>query len=159
MITRTLRGLTALLLGLFIAACSADIGPDEELLYGTWQQDGPTEAGDDIRVDKAVITYAPDGTSDFAAVMTVTANEGIPERFTIDADVSWTLEETILIRTLNDVTVTPDISTPEADALAAALAEEYRRSPPGRLIIESVDAAQLVLLDAANGQTLTYNKQ
>jgi len=157
--TQTLRALTVFLFGLTLAACSADIGPDEALLHGTWLQEGPTQAGETLLVENAVITYAPDGTSDFTAIMTLTENNGIPERFTINADVLWTLEETILIRTLNDVTVTPDISTPEGDALAAALADEYRASPPGRLIIEAIDETQLVLLDAATGTNLTYRKQ
>ncbi|GHA89783.1 hypothetical protein GCM10009069_11170 [Algimonas arctica] len=157
--TRTFRTLALFLFGFALAACSADIGPDETLLYGTWLQEGPTQAGETLLVEKAVITYAPDGTSDFTAIMTLTENNGIPERFTINADVLWTLQETILIRTLNDVTVRPDISTPQGDALAAALADEYRASPPGRLIIEQIDDTTLVLLDADSGTNLTYRKQ
>jgi hypothetical protein len=91
--------------------------------------------------------------------MTVTENNGIPERFTITAKVSWTLEETILIRTLQEVSVTPDISTPAGDALAAELEKAYLSSPPGRLIIEQIDEATLVLLDADTGTNLTYRKQ
>lgn len=156
---KIIRRIAILLCGFLIIACSADIGPDETLLHGTWLQQGATQTDPTLIVENAVITYAPDGTSDFKAIMTVTENNGIPERFTITAQVSWTLEETILIRTLQDVSVVPDISTPDADVLAAALEEAYLSSPPGRLIIEEIDATDLVLLDAATGTTLTYEKQ
>ncbi|MGJ8560695.1 MAG: hypothetical protein ACSHX3_10705 [Litorimonas sp.] len=148
-----------LLCGLLIVACSADIGPDEMLLHGTWLQQGATQTDPTLVVENAVITYAPDGTSDFKAIMTVTENNGIPERFTITAKVGWTLEETILIRTLQSVSVVPDISTPDADVLAAALEEAYLASPPGRLIIEQLDETTLTLLDADTGTNLTYKKQ
>lgn len=154
-----LRRFFILLCGVLIVACNADIGPDESLLYGTWLQEGATQNDPTLVVENAIITYAPDGTSDFNAIMTVTENNGIPERFAIAAKVSWTLEETILIRTLQSVTVTPDISTPYADAVALALEGEYATSPPGRLIIEQIDAATLVLLDADTGTNLTYRKQ
>jgi len=149
-----------LLTGLLIVACSnPGIGPDEALLHGTWLQEGATQSDPTLVVDNAVITYAPDGTSDFNAVMTLTENDGIPERFAIAAQVLWTLEETILIRTLQDVSVTPDISTPDGDALAAALENAYRESPPGRLIIEQIDEVTMTLLDADTGTNLTYIKQ
>lgn len=157
--TGFLQNVFVLLCGLLIVACSADIGPDESLLYGTWLQEGATQTSPTYVVENAVITYAPDGMSDFKAIMTVTENNGIPERFTINAKVSWTLEETILIRTLQSVTVTPDISTPAADALAHALELEYSASPPGRLIIEQIDETTLILLDADTGTNLTYRKQ
>ena len=157
--TGFLQHVFVLLCGLLIVACSADIGPDESLLYGTWLQEGATQNDPTLVVENAVITYAPDGMSDFKAIMTVTENNGIPERFTITAKVSWTLEETILIRTLQDVTVTPDISTPAGDALAAELEKAYLSSPPGRLIIEEIDETTLVLLDADTGTNLTYRKQ
>lgn len=156
---RFLQRVFVLLCGLLIVACSADIGPDESLLYGTWLQEGATQNDPTLVVENAVITYAPDGMSDFKAIMTVTENNGIPERFTITAKVSWTLEETILIRTLQEVSVTPDISTPAADALAVELEKAYLSSPPGRLIIEQIDAATLILLDADTGTNLTYRKQ
>lgn len=158
-ISTMLQRLTLLFGAILIIACSADIGPDEALLHGTWLQEGATQTDPTLVVENAVITYAADGTSDFKAIMTVTENNGIPERFTIVAQVLWTLEETILIRTLQDVSVTPDISTPDADALATALQDAYRESPPGRLIVEQVDETTLVLLDADTGTNLTYRKQ
>lgn len=158
-IPTVIQRLAVLLCGLLIVACRADIGPNEALLYGTWLQEGATQTDPTLVVENAVITYAPDGTSDFKAIMTVTENNGIPERFTITAHVSWTLEETILIRTLQTVSVVPDISTPDADAVAAALEEAYLNSPPGRLIVEQVDETLLILLDADTGTTLTYRKQ
>lgn len=149
-----------LLTGLLIVACSQpSIGPNEALLHGKWLQEGATQSDPTLVVENAVITYEPDGTSDFTAIMTLTENDGIPERFTINAQVHWTLEETILIRTLQDVSVTPDISTPEGDALAAALEDAYRDSPPGRLIVEQVDSVTMTLLDADSGTYLTYRKQ
>lgn len=149
-----------LLTGLLVIACSQpSIGPDEALLHGTWLQEGATQSDPTLVVENAVITYVPDGTSDFRAIMTLTENNGIPERFTIAAQVLWTLEETILIRTLQDVSVTPDISTLEGDALAAALEDAYRESPPGRLIVEQVDSVTMTLLDADSGTYLTYRKQ
>ena len=157
--TGFLQHVFVLLCGLLIVACSADIGPDESLLYGTWLQEGATQNDPTLVVENAVITYTSDGMSDFKAIMTLTENNGIPERFTITAKVSWTLEETILIRTLQDVTVTPDISTPAGDALAAELEKAYLSSPPGRLIIEEIDKTTLVLLDADTGTNLTYRKQ
>lgn len=158
-ITISLQRLAALFGALLIVACSADIGPDEALLHGTWLQEGATQNDPTLIVENAVITYKADGTSDFKAIMTVTENNGIPERFTITAKVLWTLEETILIRTLQEVSVVPDISTPDADALAAELEKAYLDSPPGRLIIEQIDEATLVLLDADTGTNLTYRKQ
>lgn len=154
-----LQRLTVLFGALLIIACSPDIGPDEALLHGTWLQEGATQTDPTLIVENAVITYAADGTSDFKAIMTVTENNGIPERFTITAQVLWTLEETILIRALQEVSVTPDISTPDGDALATALEEAYLSSPPGRLIIEQIDETTLVLLDADTGTNLTYRKQ
>lgn len=154
-----IRRFAVLCLGVLIAACSADIGPDEALLHGTWRQEGPTQTDPTAVVENAVITYAPDGTSDFKAIMTNMENNGIPERFTITAKVGWTLEETILIRTLQSVSVVPDISTPGGDALADALQQAYISSPPGRLIIEYIDETTLTLLDADTGTTLTYLKQ
>lgn len=145
---------------LVLVACSrGPVGPDPDMLVGTWEQDGVAQTDPSLVVTNAVITYRPDGTSDFSAVMTVTQNAGIPERFSIEADVAWTLEETVLTRTLQDVRITPDISTPEADALAEVLEDAYRASPPGRLIIDRLDETTLVLLDADMGSTLTYQRQ
>lgn len=155
----TQRLMALLFCGFFIVACSADIGPKTELLYGTWVQEGATQTDPTLVVENAVITYAPDGMSDFKAIMTLTENDGIPERFTIMARVAWTLDETILIRTLQDVSVTPDISTPDGEALASALEDAYRTSPPGRLIVEYVDETILTLLDADTGTMLSYRKQ
>lgn len=151
---------SVLLFGLLvITACSrGPVGPDPALLVGTWVQDGVAQADPSLSVDNAVITYQADGTSQFNAVMTVTENDGIPERFSIAADVAWTLEETVLTRTLQDVRITPDISTPDAETLARVLEEAYRASPPGRLIIEQLDETNLVLLDADLGSTLTYSR-
>lgn len=158
--TSTFR-IWALALGLTVfAACSrGPVGPDPALLVGTWVQNGVAQTDPTLKVDNAVITYSDDGTSRFEAVMTVTENDGIPERFRIEADVNWTLVETVLTRTLQDVRITPDISTPDADALARALENAYRNSPPGRLIIEQLDETTLVLLDADLGSTLTYSRQ
>lgn len=154
-----LRSWTVCLGLMCLVACGrAPIGPDPALLHGTWAQDGVAQTDPSLRVDNAVITYRPDGTSLFQAVMTVTENNGIPERFSIEADVAWTLEETVLTRTLQEVRITPDISTPEADALARVLEDAYRASPPGRLIVEYVDPDRLVLLDADFGTTLTYQR-
>ena len=150
-----LGGIAAIL----ITACSGDIGPDESLLYGTWEQDGAAQTDPTLVVEQAVITYQPDGISTFDAIMTLTENNGIPERFSITANVLWTLEETILTRTLKDVTVTPDISTPEADALADAFENAYRESPPGRLIIDALDDTKLVVIDGDTGANLTYLRQ
>lgn len=145
---------------LVLMACSrGPVGPDPALLVGTWAQDGVAQTDPSLSVDNAIITYRADGSSDFNAIMTVTENHGIPERFTIQADVSWTLEETVLTRTLQDVRITPDIATPEANALAEVLENAYRASPPGRLIIEQLDGTTLVLLDADFGTTLTYQRQ
>lgn len=145
---------------LVLIACSrGPVGPDPDLLLGTWVQDGVAQTDPSLSVTNAVITYQPDGTSNFEAVMTVTQNAGIPERFSIEADVAWTLEETVLTRTLQDVRITPDISTPDAEALARVLEEAYRASPPGRLIIDQLDETTLVLLDADMGSTLTYQRQ
>jgi hypothetical protein len=144
---------------ILIACQSEQIGPDPSLLYGTWAQDGVTQVDPTLSVNQAVITYAADGTSQFDAIMTFTANNGIPERFSIRADVAWTLEETVLTRTLTDVSVVPDIPTPEAEQIARALEDAYRGSPPGRLIIEALDDTTLVLLDAATQTTLSYSRQ
>ena len=148
-------------LGLMVlSACSqGPVGPDPDLLIGTWVQDGVAQTDPSLNVTNAVITYQPDGTSDFDAVMTVTQNAGIPERFSIEADVAWTLEETVLTRTLQEVRITPDIATPEANAIARVLEDAYRASPPGRLIVDQLDETTLVLLDADLGSTLTYQRQ
>lgn len=160
MIAHPFRAFLLCLSALTLIACGGgNIGPDERLLYGTWAQDGVTQADPTVLVENAVITYEPDGTSDFSAVMTVTQNNGIPERFTIAADVNWSLEETVLTRTLQDVTITPDISTADADAMARILADAYRNSPPGRLIVEQVDGVTMALLDVETGSIMTYTKQ
>ena len=148
-----------LIAALLITACGGDIGPDESLLYGTWEQDGAAQTDPTLVVEQAVITYQPNGISTFDAIMTLTENNGIPERFSITANVLWTLEETILTRTLKDVTVTPDISTPDADALADAFENAYRESPPGRLILDTLDDTKLVVIDGDTGANLTNLRQ
>ncbi len=152
------RNLCMALAGMAVlAACgSPDVGADRALLVGSWAQQGATQTDPALVVENAVVTYEPDGTSDFRATMTLTQADGIPERFVIEADVAWTLEETVLTRTLRDVSVTPDISTPRGDNMATALEEAYRNSPPGRLIVERLDETQLELLDADTGVTLAY---
>ncbi|MGB3455145.1 MAG: hypothetical protein WBG08_11055 [Litorimonas sp.] len=158
---RFVLGLGQLVFGLsLLAACGApDVGVDRDLLIGTWAQQGATQTDPSLVVENAVVTYAPDGWSTFDAVMTLTQPDGIPERFTIRADVAWTLEETVLIRTLQDVTVTPDISTPQGDAVAGALEDAYRNSPPGRLIVEDLTDETLSLLDADTGTILSYARR
>lgn len=148
----------ALMIGAMVFAACGNIGPDAEQLHGTWVQDGPTQTDPALTVSDAVIVYAPDGTSTFDAVMTLTQNQGIPERFNIEASVLWTLQETILTRTLQSVTVTPDISTPAADTLAKQLEAAYRESPPGRLIIDTIDDTQMILIDGDTGSMLRYER-
>ncbi|MEM7728051.1 MAG: hypothetical protein AAF311_02130 [Pseudomonadota bacterium] len=142
-----------------LAACGADVGADRNLLIGAWAQEGVTQTDPALVVEDAVVAYAPDGTSTFEAVMTFTQHTGVPERFAIRAGVDWTLEETVLIRTLREVAITPDISTPEGEALARALEDAYRNSPPGRLIVEELTEERLSVLDADTGTTLSYRRR
>ncbi len=157
--SRLIQSFTVLIGAFIIMACQGDVGPDKSLLIGTWAQQGAAQTDPTLVVENAVITYAQGGRSTFNGIMIITENDGIPERFSIAATVGWTLEETVLTRTLQDVKVTPDISTPEADELARALENAYRNSPPGRLIIETLDAETLALLDVDTGTTLTYDRQ
>ncbi|WP_298914472.1 hypothetical protein [uncultured Algimonas sp.] len=162
-IPKTIRGaIIGLVAGLgltVLAACNGSVGPDQDGLIGTWVQDGAAQTDAALVVENAVVTYAPDGLSDFEADMTLTQPGTAPQTFGIAADVTWTLEETVLTRTLRDVRVSPKTATPESEAVARALEEAYRASPPGRLIVEDLDETHLTLLDADTGATLRYTRR
>lgn len=155
------RYLVALFGVLLLTACGGEppIGPDESLLYGTWAQDGITQADPSVTVSDGVITYAPNGVSSFTGVMTFYQPGQDPIRFDIAADVNWVLEETIITRTLKEVTITPQIPSEGVDAIAEAFEEAYRASPPGRLIVQYVNPTELIVLDADAGIMLRYLKQ
>lgn len=154
------RHLTFLFGAFLLIACGEPpVGPDESLLYGTWAQDGITQADPSVTVSDGVITYAPEGQSSFTGIMTFYPPEQDAIRFDIQADVSWVLEETVITRTLQQVSVTPQIPTPEADDLARAFEDAYRASPPGRLIVQYVNPTELIVLDADAGAMLRYLKR
>lgn len=149
----------ALLFGCLLVACGnaeTGVGPNPSLLYGTWAQDGLAQADPDMVVDQAVVEYRPDGTSTFDALMTLTLPETAPILFDIRVDVNWTLDETIVTRSLDNVTVTPREPGPETNAFARQLEAAYRASPPGRLIVQYADANELVFLDPDTSAMMRY---
>lgn len=148
----------AVFAGLLVACGSGgtDVGPNPELLHGRWAQDGLAQADPDIVVDQAVIEYRPDGTSSFDALMTVII-PGSPEMlFDIKANVLWTLEETVVTRTIQDATITPRSPSEDTTRLAAQLRQAYLDSPPGQLIVQYADPNELVFLDPETGAMLRY---
>ncbi|MEM9599821.1 MAG: hypothetical protein AAF926_02240 [Pseudomonadota bacterium] len=159
MVIDKLRAVLILLYGCILVACGNGgngIGPNPALLYGTWAQDGLAQADPDMIVDQAVVAYRPDGTSTFTAMMTVRLPDTLPILFDIKVDVNWSLDETVVTRTLETVTVTPREPSSDMDAFARQLEAAYRASPPGRLIVQYADANELVFLDPDTGALLRY---
>jgi hypothetical protein len=107
----------------------------------------------DIRID-----YDRDGTSDYRATMLMGEPGAEPQRFDLEADVDWSLEETVITRTLTSITATPAAPTADFDNMARSIERAYMQTPPVNLIIQTLDAERLVLLDPETGQTQSYGR-
>ena len=153
-----LSGLAAL----SVAACGgapAEVGPGDNALIGTWEQVGSIPSADgSVELVEGTVTYRADGTSRMDAVMAVNAPP-LPEtdrRYRMRADVTWTLDETILTRSLGTITLTPETETEQSRIVAAQYEAGLNASPPVRYIVEQLDAEAMTLLDPDNGNTIRY---
>lgn len=156
--THRIRILAPVLLGGWLAACGASPGPDSDVLLGAWSLSTDVEVDATTDIEDTRIVYRPDGTSDYSAVLRV-ADPGAPggsRAFDLDADVRWTLEETVLTRTLDAIEVTPRADTPQDREIAALYRADLSSSPPSRFIIESAGETELRLLDPDTGETLVF---
>ncbi len=148
-------GLTIGLIG-----CSAgDVGPDPSELIGTWSMTESVvidSGGQDMALDNVKVIYEADGTSDYLAQMRVSDADGSASTYTLIGDVQWTLDETILTRTLNTMSVTANQDSENSRELAALYAEGLNASPPARFIIEQLDETTLRLLNADTGEQVRF---
>lgn len=148
--------LTALALGLSLGLTAC--GGRESALIGSWTQVGTSSINPEVQLRDIRITYDSDGTSDYSATMLMGAAGAEPQRFDLVADVAWTLEETVITRTLKSIEATPASSATEAQDMARSIEQAYMQTPPVNLIIQTLDDEQLVLLDPETRQTQTYRR-
>lgn len=140
-----------------LVACGGPgVGKDADLLVGSWALQGEPDAGaPGIAIRDTVVSYAADGTSDYAARMVVDADGG-DMSFQLDGDVRWTLEETVLTRTLERMQVQAESDSPAAAELAANYQQGLNASPPARFIVEELTEERLALLDPDTGSLLVF---
>ena len=159
---QTLRITATLGAALVLAACGGgapdEVGPGETALIGTWVAPDAERLDDQLTRSDVTITYEPDGTSDYAATL-VFASNGTEERLRMDGDVSWTLDETILTRTLNAMRVESDSGSETGRELAAQFEAIFNVTPPVTLIVQTVDEARLELLDPDTGEITAYERR
>lgn len=148
-------GLTIGLIG-----CSGSgVGPDPSELIGRWSMtesvviDSGTQ---DMTLDNVKVIYEADGSSDYLAQMRVSNPDGSVFTYTLVGDVQWTLDETILTRTLNAMSVTANQDSENSRELAALYEQGLNSSPPARFIIEQLDETTLRLLNADTGEQVRF---
>lgn len=160
---RVFNAACGLILAATLTACGGpkEVGPGDNLLIGEWTQDSPiSSAGGAVELSDGVVYYAEDGTSRMTAVMSLNAPE-LPEsdrRYRMQADVNWTLDETVLTRTLGTITLKPETETEQSRIIAQQYEAGLNQSPPVRYIIETLDESTLALLDPDTGSTLRYTR-
>ncbi len=157
------KSLTAIILAATLAACGgpAEVGPGDSQLIGEWRQASQiTSGGGAVELSDGVVTYHADGTSRMTAVMSL-MDPGLPDtdrRYRMQADVTWTLDETVLTRSLGKITLRPETETEQSAMLARNYEAGLNQSPPVRYIIETLDADTLALLDPDTGETIRYTR-
>ena len=144
-----------------LGACGGDVGPPQNDLVGVWAMEDPQIAVDGaqaVQLSDVRVTYRGDGTSDYAARLQAPGEDGTPIALLLDGDVRWTLEETVLTRTLEQMQVSAAEPSAANDQIAALYAQGLNSQPPARFIVEALDDAQLVLLDPETGDTLRFTR-
>ncbi|MGB6229708.1 MAG: hypothetical protein WBF53_06225 [Litorimonas sp.] len=147
---------------MLLVACGGNIGPDRDDLVGRWAQ-APTaeqiaDSAGAVRVEDVVVEYRADGTSRLDGRLVVSRDEAEPLAFELNTDVAWSLDETVLTRTLRGVSLTPADPSPDAAALARELERQYGQVPPGRQIVEALDAGELVVTDVETGERMRFTR-
>lgn len=157
---------TALLMiaTLILVACGdSEVGADRKAILGEWVLDSDQPLNPIASLSQTRISYNDDGTSTYQARLNIAEPDSPVSTMAIQADVLWTLEETVLTRELQSVTVIPvngdgTAPTEEQTAFARAYQDGFADSPPARFIVEVVNQAQLVLLDPVTGDILVFNR-
>ena len=144
---------------LALSACGGGgVGPDADGLVGSWTLDeasAPDTPG--VTLSEVRVRYDADGTSDYAARMVVPGPDGGGTvALLLDGDVRWTLDETVLTRTLEQMRVSAAAPSAATDEIAALYAQGLNSSPPARFIVEALTDTELVLLDPDTGDTLRF---
>lgn len=147
-----------------VTACGqGPVGPDEDAVLGVWVLDSDQPLNQIAYLSDTRISYEEDGQSSYQAQLRITEPDAPVSTMVIQADVRWSLEETILTRELQSVEVTPVTeggSAPTQAQLDYAQAYEdgFDGSPPAQFIVEAVNDAQLVLIDPVSGDMLAFNR-
>ena len=113
-----------------------------------------------MAVTQGRVTYKTGGKSDFSAIL-VLSDPALPEEarnYDMRADVTWTLTESILVRTLNDVSLTPQTSTPQSEELAELYEDGLRQTGPATYLVEELSETRLVINNPEDGTRLTYTR-
>ena len=157
------------LAGMLIASCSGnqDIGYDADDLLGVWTMVGDTTPSETTRLSDVEILYAKDGTSTYDALLTIsdTPDDDKPIRLKLDGDVRWSLEETVLTRTLQSMTVSPlpsdgeSAPSDEAKMLAEGYQAGFSETPPTLLLIETLTDNTFIVLDTATQDRITFERK
>ena len=156
-----LGGLAAVMLAGCGGGTPAEVGPGDNALIGTWQQQGEIPSADgSVVLSEGTVSYAADGTSRMDAVMVVNAPPlpATDQRYRMRADVTWTLDETVLTRSLGTITLSPETETEQSRDIAAQYQAALNASPPARYIVEQLDDSSMALLDPDNGNTIRYKR-
>jgi hypothetical protein len=147
-------------LGLGLIGCSdGGVGPKPSSLIGSWSmtEDVVIDSGaQDITLNTVKVIYDADGTSDYFATMRVADPVGSVSTFALKGDVRWVLDETILTRTLETMSVTANQDSEESRELAALYEQGLNASPPARFIVEQLDETTLLLLDPETGEQIRF---
>lgn len=154
--------LTALASAAFLTACGAGAPKTEaELLLGEWDQVAPVtimQDGQTVMISEGAVKYDADGTGEGIALMTISSLPVEINAYSVKADTTYTLTDSILTEAMVNATVTAQSDSEQATQLAEMIQAGMVQAPASSSTIVSIDANTLVLRENESGAEITYKR-
>jgi hypothetical protein len=154
--------LTALASAAFLTACGAGAPKTEaELLLGEWDQVAPVtimQDGQTVMISEGAVKYDADGTGEGIALMTISSLPVEINAYSVKADTTYTLTDSILTEAMVNATVTAQSDSEQAAQLAEMIQAGMVQAPASSSTIVSIDANTLVLRENESGAEITYKR-
>jgi hypothetical protein len=154
--------LTALASAAVLTACGAGAPKTEaELLLGEWDQVAPVtimQDGQTVMISEGAVKYDADGTGEGIALMTISSLPVEINAYSVKADTTYTLTDSILTEAMVNATVTAQSDSEQAAQLAEMIQAGMVQAPASSSTIVSIDANTLVLRENESGAEITYKR-
>jgi hypothetical protein len=111
-----------------------------------------------VMISEGAVKYDADGTGEGIALMTISSLPVEINAYSVKADTTYTLTDSILTEAMVNATVTAQSDSEQAAQLAEMIQAGMVQAPASSSTIVSIDANTLVLRENESGAEITYKR-